>query len=78
MVFTPQPMSKQHKLPWSDPTLMRTAKQLYDVYCAHHQFDRIEPTGIAIHRHNYHCKLLFSDPPVLLPQEYFIPIEEVQ
>jgi hypothetical protein len=61
-----------------DPTLLRTARQLYRQYYEAHPDITQRPVGVAVNRQNYRGKLIFGQKPVLLPQECFIPFEQLQ
>ena len=61
-----------------DPALMKAAIQVYRAYCQAHPSAAKRPTGVAVNQLNYQGKVLFSSHPVLLPQEYFIPISQLE
>ena len=61
-----------------DPALMKAALQVYRAYCQAHPSAAKRPTGVAVNQLNYQGKVLFSSHPVLLPQEYFIPISQLE
>ncbi len=61
-----------------DPTLLRAARQIYRAYCEAHPSQTKRPTGVAVNQLNYQGKVLFSSQPVLLPQECFIPLSQIE
>ena len=61
-----------------DPALMKAALQVYRAYCQAHPSAAKRPTGVAVNQLSYQGKVLFSSHPVLLPQEYFIPISQLE
>ncbi len=62
----------------TDPTLLRAARQIYRTYCEVHTKTSKRPTGVAINQLTYRGKLLFSSKPVLLPEESFIPVSQLE
>lgn len=61
-----------------DPALMKAAHKAYRAYCEAHPSTAKRPTGVAVNQVNYQGKVIFSNHPVLLPQEYFIPISQLE
>ncbi len=61
-----------------DPALMKAALQVYRAYCQAHPSAAKRPTGVAVNQLTYQGKVLFSSHPVLLPQEYFIPLSQLE
>lgn len=60
-----------------DPTLIRSARLIYETYFAvHPDIDR--PLGVAINRITHRGKIIFTGKPVLLPQECFVPFELIE
>ena len=60
-----------------DPTLIRSARLIYETYFAvHPEIER--PLGVAINRITHRGKIIFSGKPVLLPQECFIPFDLIE
>ncbi len=60
-----------------DPTLIRSARLIYETYFAvHPDIDR--PLGVAINRVTHRGKIIFTGKPVLLPQECFVPFELIE
>jgi len=61
-----------------DPSLLRAARQVYRAYCETHPNTAKRPTGVAVNQLTYQGKILFSSHPVLLPQEYFVPLSQLE
>ncbi len=63
-----------------DPALLRAAKEVYTLYCqvAPDRERRRQPIGVAIDKLTHRGKLIFSSYPVLLPDECFISIQELE
>lgn len=62
----------------SDHTLLKAARQ---IYLTHQELrpDMVErPTGVAINRLTYRGRVIFAKKPILLPQEDFIPLSEIE
>jgi hypothetical protein len=61
-----------------DPRVLRVAHKLYRLYFEiHGQPERI-PTGVAVNRNSYRGCLLFRHHPILLPDECFVPGDQLQ
>ncbi len=61
-----------------DPTLLRAARQIYRFYTeVTPNLDRY-PSGVVINRLTYRGKLVFSNQPILLPEEYFVPVNQIE
>jgi hypothetical protein len=62
-----------------DPSLLRVGREIYGLYCQLHPDGqrRKQPIGVAVNKNNYRSKLIFSSFPVLLPEECFIPVQEL-
>ncbi len=43
-----------------------------------HPDDMQRPMGVAINRRTRRGKLIFSGPPVLLPSECFVPLDQIE
>ncbi|MEN9205664.1 MAG: hypothetical protein Q6J68_06255 [Thermostichales cyanobacterium SZTDM-1c_bins_54] len=61
-----------------DPKLIEAARRIYQ----HYQQQRpdvlaLRPRGVAVHSRTLRGDLIFSEQPVLLPLERFIPLEWV-
>lgn len=73
-------MTQQNSYGVLDPALLRTAKEIYSLYCNVHpdRTRRKHPIGVAIHKPSHRGKLIFSSYPILLPDECFIPIQQIE
>lgn len=60
-----------------DPLLLEAARQIYRDYYEVHPDQVQRPIGVAIDRFNYRGQLIFNKKPILLPQECFIPINQI-
>jgi hypothetical protein len=62
-----------------DPALVRAARDIYHLYCQINpdRERRRQPIGVAINKLNYQGKLIFSSFPILLPEEIFMSIEQL-
>jgi hypothetical protein len=63
-----------------DPTLLKEATDLYTLYCQVHpdKSQRRQPIGVVMNRHTRRGKLIFSSYPLLLPEECFVTIQELE
>ncbi|TAE60137.1 MAG: hypothetical protein EAZ87_06905 [Nostocales cyanobacterium] len=61
-----------------DPAVIRAAGQIYYTYCEVHPEIAGQPSGVAISRLTYRGKVIFTQHPVLLPQECFIPLQQIE
>jgi hypothetical protein len=63
-----------------DPALLSAGVDIYSLYCQINpdQDRRRQPIGIAMNKINYRGKLVFSSYPILLPQECFISIDQLE
>jgi hypothetical protein len=61
-----------------DPALLRAARQVYRAYCEAHPNTAKRPAGVAVNLKTYQGKVLFSNNPILLPQECFIPLNQIE
>ncbi|MEM8602549.1 MAG: hypothetical protein AAGF24_01775 [Cyanobacteria bacterium P01_H01_bin.121] len=61
-----------------DPALLRAAREIYRQFYEANASSPQRPIGIALNRYNYRGKLIFGRKPVLLPEECFIPFEQIQ
>jgi hypothetical protein len=62
----------------SDPALLKSARQIYRTYYEVHPEDVQRPIGIAISTKTHRGKLIFGDKPVLLPNECFVPLNQIE
>lgn len=61
-----------------DANLLRAAQQLYRDYCESQPDTVRRPVGIAIHRLTHRGKPIFTEKPILLPEECFIPLNQIE
>jgi len=61
-----------------DSTLLQAAKLTYRAYLKAHCGEMQRPVGIVINMANSRGQLIFSSKPVLLPDEYYIPFEQIE
>ncbi|GAB1542588.1 hypothetical protein NUACC21_52620 [Scytonema sp. NUACC21] len=61
-----------------DPTVIRAAGQIYHTYCEVHPEMTGQASGVAINRYNHRGKVIFTNQPVLLPDECFIPLNQIE
>jgi len=60
-----------------DPKVLRIAHKIYQCYFeVHHNPEKL-PTGVAVNLNSYRGCLLFKDYPILLPDECFIPKDQL-
>lgn len=62
-----------------DPALLRAAKDIYNFYCQINpdRERRRQPIGISMNQLDYRGKLIFSSYPVLLPEECFVSVTQL-
>jgi hypothetical protein len=86
-VFTiEQPPAKPTQMPYSDayelsdPDLVKAARDIYSFYCQINpdRERRRQPIGVAMNKLSHHGKLIFSSYPILLPEEDFISVAELE
>ncbi|NEQ84025.1 hypothetical protein BJP37_25375 [Moorena bouillonii PNG] len=83
MVYTSQQTQENYQtrleLPkLLDPTVLKAAKHIYRVYYEVHPYLDEQPSGVAIDRYTLRGKLIFSDRPILLPTECFVPLSQLE
>jgi hypothetical protein len=61
-----------------DPSLLQSARQIYRTYYEVHPDQVQRPIGVAIDRFTHRGQLIFTRKPVLLPQECFIPLSQIE
>lgn len=64
--------------PLLDPGLLQSARDIYRAYYEVHPDETRRPIGLAIDRYTHRGKLIFGVKPVLLPQECFIPLDQIE
>ncbi|TAF02530.1 MAG: hypothetical protein EAZ77_18725 [Nostocales cyanobacterium] len=67
-----------NQTPLVDSTVIKAAGQIYYTYCEVHPEIVGQPSGVAISRLTYRGKVIFTQQPVLLPQECFIPLQQIE
>ncbi len=75
---TSMPQQDSHGL--FDPALLRAARDIYTFYCQINpdRERRRQPIGVAINKLNHQGKLIFSSYPILLPEENFISVAQLE
>lgn len=61
-----------------DPAILKVARQVYRDYCETQPSNTKRPSGVVVNLLTYQGKILFSSQPILLPQERFIPIAQIE
>lgn len=61
-----------------DPAVIRAAGQIYHTYCEVHPEMTGQASGVAINRFNHRGKVIFTHQPVLLPEECFISLNQIE
>jgi hypothetical protein len=61
-----------------DPSILHTAKAIYQGYRANRTKDAPIPLGVAIDRFTHRGQLVFTERPILLPQECFITVQQLE
>jgi hypothetical protein len=64
--------------PLIDPTVIRAAGKIYYTYCEVHPEIIGQASGVAISRVTHRGKVIFTNNPVLLPQECFVPLHQIE
>ena len=64
--------------PLVDPAVIRAAGQIYYTYCEVHPEIVGQASGVAISRVTHRGKVIFTTNPVLLPQECFVPLNQIE
>jgi hypothetical protein len=64
--------------PQLDALTLQAAQAIHQRYCAVYKPGKPKPLGVAIDPTTRRGQLVFTDSPVLLPQERFIPIQMLQ
>lgn len=73
-----QQMRQSYRPRVPDARVMRSAQAIFYVFYQVHQRFPAPPTGVVINPHSHWGKLLFSTQPILLPREFFIPIDNLE
>lgn len=61
-----------------EPTLLQVAQKIYRSYYESNARMVKRPIGVVINQVTYQGKLIFSAKPILLFQETFIPLNEIE
>ena len=61
-----------------DPSLIKAARNIYRNYCHLNVTTESQPMGVVINRDSHRGQLAFSQKPVLLPRECFIPLKQIE
>jgi hypothetical protein len=70
--------NSQNQPPLIDPSVIRAAGQIYYTYCEVHPEIVGQASGVAINRVSLRGKVIFTSQPVLLPQECFVPLNQIE
>ena len=62
----------------TDPALLQAAQQIYRAYYEAHPKLVQRPSGVAINRTTLRGKLIFTNKPILLPSEFFVPLSQLE
>jgi hypothetical protein len=73
--YNPPPANRS---PLMDSNMIQAAKKIYLAYTEIHAATMTRPIGVAINPVSYWGKLIFQRKPILLPGEYFIPLEQIE
>ena len=68
----------KNQSPLIDPALIRAAGQIYYIHCEVHPEIAGQPSGVAINHVTHRGKVIFTQQPVLLPQECFVPLSQIE
>lgn len=61
-----------------DSSLLQAARQIYRDYYEVHPDQVQRPIGVAIDRFTLRGQLVFRRKPILLPQECFVPLNQIE
>ncbi len=61
-----------------DPSLLQAARYIYRTYYEVHPDQVQRPLGVALDRFTHRGKLIFAGKPILLPQECFVPVNQIE
>jgi hypothetical protein len=64
--------------PLIDTAVIRAAGEIYYTYCEVHPEIIGQASGVAINRTTHRGKVIFTNNPVLLPQECFVPMNQIE
>ena len=66
----------EHNIPVFNISLLQVAREIYAKYCQAHT-EPLQPAGVAVGRDSHRGQLIFNGKPVLLPDEYFVPFDQL-
>jgi hypothetical protein len=72
------PVKTQPGMVFFDPSLVKSARNIYRNYCNLNFATENQPKGIVINRDSHRGQLSFNHKPVLLPRECFIPLKQIE
>lgn len=58
--------------------LLREARKIYRAYFVAHPHTEQRPVGVVLNRRSGRGDVVFAVRPVLLPQEFFVPLDQLQ
>ena len=61
-----------------DPTAVQAAKTVYRKYLSLYSQIPKEPFGIVLNKKTFKGYLSFREQPILLPGEYFVPLNQIE
>ncbi len=61
-----------------DPIILQAAQRIYYTYCKLHVQLKRTPIGVAIDPKTNKGQLLFTKRPILLPGEFFVPLNQLE
>ena len=61
-----------------DPTIIQAARKIYRAYLNIYTQLQKKPFGVVINCKTFKGQLVFKEQPILLPEEYFIPINIIE
>jgi hypothetical protein len=64
--------------PWLSVELLEAAREIYETYCESQAELSKYPLGVALDRQHFRGKVIFRDPPILLPGEVYVTLEHLE
>ena len=61
-----------------DPTVVRAAEKIYTAYLNVYSKFNKPPFGVVLNKETFRGQLVFRDRPILLPGEYFVPLNQLE
>ena len=61
-----------------DPTIIQAAKSIYTTYLSIYSRFNKQPFGVVLNKQTFKGQLVFRDRPILLPGEYFVPLDRLE